>query len=334
MGSRIRSAASVAVAAVLCALVAVLAPAAGASTVLFVGGTGGTIGALVPDEVFGSPESFLGGAFIGHTFDPVDYPGSLWPLTGPCDPTLGSSVRAGVDALLAAAKSTPGPLVVAGVSQGAMVVQEAQRRLNTDPTVASETTFILIADPDLGIARGLSGVYLPILDYVPQPPSPTRFTTIVIRNQYDPFADPVTRPWNLLADANALMALLYVHPFAQNTDLSKVPPQNIVTAPPNSQGGVTTTYFVPTQELPLTMPLRQLGVRTDWVDGIDDVLRPLIDVGYVRNSYAVAAARPKALSGRGSHRPTAERTSAAAPLRGSSSPPAAAGTSGPRSPKR
>ena len=47
----------------------------------------------------------------------------------------------------------PLPLVVIGTSQGAMVVQQAEADLNNDPRVSSDTTFILIADPNLGVGR-------------------------------------------------------------------------------------------------------------------------------------------------------------------------------------
>jgi hypothetical protein len=83
----------------------------------------------------------------------------------------------------------------------------------------------------------------------------------------------------LLTDLNALMALAYVHPFAQNADLSAVPPENIHTTA-NGQNGTTTIYRVPTRQLPLTMPLRQLGVPETVVDGVDSLLRPIIDQGY------------------------------------------------------
>lgn len=122
-------------------------------------------------------------------------------------------------------------------------------------------------------------MHLPILNYTPQPLPETRFNTVVLINQYDGWADPITNPWNLLTVANALMGLIYVHPYAQNSDLSTVPTEDITTTT-NSQGGTVTTYFVPTEHLPLTMLLRQLRVPAAIVDGIDNLLRPIIDAGY------------------------------------------------------
>ncbi|MGV1006886.1 MAG: PE-PPE domain-containing protein [Candidatus Nanopelagicales bacterium] len=283
---------------VLFLIAVVVSPVAYAGTVLFVGGTSGTIGRLVPDGIFGTPGEFLGGAYSDDTFKVVDYPGSLWPITGPFDRTLGASVSIGINNLYTAMESTPGPLVIAGVSQGAMVVQQLEADLNDDPAIPSDTNFIIIADPNFGILRGLDGVHIPILNYIPQPPFETRFITTVVVNEYDGFADPIANPWNLLTDLNAAMAVLFVHPFAQNSDLAAVPPQDIVVTT-NAMGGTVTTYFVPTKHLPLTMPLRLLCVPAPIVDAIDNVLRPIIDAGYARNvPYPILA--PTAAGARGS----------------------------------
>jgi hypothetical protein len=244
------------------------APAAQSDTLLLAGGTSGTLGKLLPPDLFGDVESYLGGAYKDDILSVLDYPASLWPMTGLLDPTLGASIRIGTANLAALARSTPGPIVVFGISQGSIVVQQAQEILNADPMISTETTFIMIARPNI-----------PILNYTPRPLPETRFNTVVVINQYDGFADPIRRPWNLLTVVNAVMAVVYVHPFAQNSDLSTVPLENI-TITTNSQGGTTTTYFVPTPQLPLTMPLRQLRVPDRIVDTIDDALRPIIDAGY------------------------------------------------------
>lgn len=258
-----------------------VAASANATSLLWVGGTSGSLGRLVPAGTFGSFDNLLGGAYKDARTTTIDYPGSLWPITGLLDPTLGSSVRTGTTRLDKAASNTRGPLplVVIGTSQGAMAVQQAEADLNDDPRVPSDTTFILIADPNLGVGRSLYGVHIPVLNYTPAALPETRFNTIVVINQYDGFADPITRPWNLLTDLNALMGIVYVHPYAQNTDLSLVPAEDI-TVTINTQHGTTTLYHAPTEQLPLTMPLRQLGVSDKIVDGIDSGLRPIIDRGY------------------------------------------------------
>lgn len=298
-------------------LVGVVTPVAGATTVSFADGA--TFGAR-PDRT-GFNERFLGGAYRDATFSFLDYPASVWPITGIFDPTLGASVDIGTANLIAFVRDTPGEKVVSGVSEGALVVQQAQAALDADPGIGSDTTFFVIASPNLGIVSGLHGWHLPILNYTPRPLAETRFTTVVVTNQYDLVGDPIARPWNLLTVANAVMALAYVHPNVQDSDLAAVPPENIITSV-NSKGGTTTRYFVPTPQLPLTMPLRQLGVPGAVVDGIDGVLRPLIDAGY----------RPLGCPMR---RPAATRTTASAVRpAGSSSRFGATGTSARRSPAR
>lgn len=299
-----------------------------ADTVLWVGGTSGTLGHLVPPGVFGTSDTFLGGAYRDHQFTTVDYPGSLWPITGLADPTLGASVDIGTANLVAAARSTPGPLVIAGASQGALVVQQAQAILNSDPAFASDATFILIADPNLGAFAGTYGRHIPILDYTPRPATDTRFSTVVVTNEYDGFADPIRNPTNLLTVANALMGIVFVHPFAQNSDLAAVPAGNI-TSTVNGQGGSTVSYRVPTPELPLTAPLRYLGVPGTVVDDIDAVLRPVIDSGYQQPPQTSVLNAPQPAAGRRALAATASARTA-----DSSSPRAAAGTSARRSPGR
>lgn len=149
--------------ALLCALLTVGMAVASAASVLFVNGTGGTLGKLIPNGLIVDQNNFLGGSYADDPFSVVDYPGSVWPLTGPFDPTLGASVRIGSDHLVEAMTSTHRSLLVAGTSQGAMVVLDAQQRLNADPTVPSDTTFMIIADPNLALLRGLTGWQVPIL---------------------------------------------------------------------------------------------------------------------------------------------------------------------------
>jgi hypothetical protein len=73
-----------------------------------------------------------------------------------------------------------------------------------------------------------------------------------------------------------------VHYDAMFADLGQVPEKNITTTV-NSLGGVTTTYLVPTPDLPMLRPLTTLGVPQDVVDSLEKGLRPIVDSGYARN---------------------------------------------------
>jgi len=110
-----------------------------------------------------------------------------------------------------------------------------------------------------------------------------------------------------------MMGLVYVHPYAQNSDLSTVSTSDITTTT-NSQGGTVTSYFVRTEQLPLTMALRQLGVPATIVDGIDKVLRPIIDAGYSRNPSNPPSAPPSLVSSLyAPHRSTLQRNAFGTP---------------------
>ena len=94
---------------------AIAVPAARAEeTVLWMGCTGGTIEHFLPRDLFGTPDSFLGGAFRNHQFTVIDYPSSLWRLTEPIDWTLGQLVDVGTANLVAAALR---PIIDSGYQQ-------------------------------------------------------------------------------------------------------------------------------------------------------------------------------------------------------------------------
>lgn len=311
------------VAGFLVAAAAAITPHAGADTVVYVRGTLGEI----PDG-----DTLLAGAYLGDEIVALDYPAAAGPFSALSDPTFGQSVDIGaanIGALVRSAMADPAgpsPVVIAGFSQGALVVQHAAAALNDDPSIPSETTFIEIANPNAGIFTGSYGHYVPGFDYVPRPLAETRFNVVVVTNEYDAWADPMVPSGNLLAGLNAVMAMAYLHPDAFSSDLSAVPPENITTTV-NSQGGTTTTYLVPAQQLPLTMPLRQIGVPGEAVDDLDSALRPIVDAGYARHRPPAAAKSVADRAARGA-------ANASAQPGDSSSRPAATGTSSRRSLRR
>ena len=136
----------------------------------------------------------------------------------------------------------------------------------------------MIAPPEVGVGEYFKeGTYIPILNYritrIAESPYPT---TIVI-GEYDGWADPPDRPWNLVSSANALAGIVYVHgPPIFSVDLDEVDAVK-------TEDGNVTTYFVSTENLPLTQVFRDVGMPDALVDKADDVLRPVVDAGYVRH---------------------------------------------------
>lgn len=228
----------------------------------------------------------------------VAYPAQLRPFTE--GDYLGPSVAAGVDNLLNLVNttySTGAHLIVWGISQGALVLDAAQRALVGDPSAPppGSLTFVRVADPAASITGMLN--FLPDLimsellqlDGATRTPVDSQYDTIVVTNEYDAFADFPNRPWNILAVANAIVGLWYRHAQTGAADLTGVPAQNISTTI-NSKGASTTTYLVPSPLLPLTQPLRDAGVAAGFVDKLDTVLRSIVDAGYTRNDAAVSPA--------------------------------------------
>ena len=261
--------ATTAVAAVVCA------PVAWADT--FVLGGTGTVGAptqldmafLITDGIVG-PDTMVG----------IDYPAQLWPLVGAT--TFDNSVLAGTYTLDYAINHAAGPATVVGISQGAVVINYEKRRLIAAYDPPSDITFVTLGDPtnaDGGLLAKLPLVYIPVLDFTITPPLvDTPYDTIEIVREFDGFADVPDRPFNWIANLNALAGVIYIHPHYGGLDLND--PDNVITSTTNSLGGTTTHILVATDNLPLTQPLRDLGVDDRLVDAIDKLLRRIINAAY------------------------------------------------------
>jgi len=194
------------------------------------------------------------------------------------------AIQDGVRQALLAVESQPaGKVVVIGESMGSMVAwRVAQEVAKDDPSHSKDISFVLIAPPEAGVAEYFpEGTYIPILNYrIARIPAEMPYPTTIVIGEYDGWSDPPDRPWNLLASANALLGIAFVHgPPIFTTDPADVPPENISRSP----DGKVTTMLVPTEDLPLTQPLRLIGVPDEIVDQADQVLRPLIDLGYSRH---------------------------------------------------
>lgn len=184
------------------------------------------------------------------------------------------------------AAETDGKVVVIGESMGSMVAARLAADLEHQPDAPdpADIRFVLIAPPEAGVAEYFpAGTFIPVLNYRVSRIPETPYDTTLVIGEYDGWSDPPDRPWNLLASANALLGIAYVHgPPVAATDLSTVPADHISTAT-NTKGGTVTTVLAPTRNLPLTQPLRDLGVPGALVDRADRVLRPVIDSGYRRH---------------------------------------------------
>ena len=86
---------------------------------------------------------------------------------------------------------------------------------------------------------------------------------------------PLPTRWRALSTSTAPRYSLLIRPRCP-TRTSPVPRTD-------DEHGSITTYFVPTENLPLTQVFRDVGVPDALVDKADQVLRPIVDAGYRRH---------------------------------------------------
>jgi hypothetical protein len=143
-------------------------------------------------------------------------------------------------------------------------------------------SFVMLGDlnnPNGGILERLSGLN-PGIDYYTATPSDTPYPTEIYTIQYDGVADFPQYPTDIPADLNALMGYTTAH-----LEYSTLTPAELATAvvEPTSPGydGVTEYFMIPTQDLPLLEPLRDMpGIGPALADLIQPDLRVLVDMGY------------------------------------------------------
>lgn len=227
----------------------------------------------------------------GPVLDPgdvqvIDYPGGFWPVSagGLNDPTYDESVAEGVADLDAKAPGQ-GDTVI-GFSQGAVVATEYKRT-----PAGAGLNYVLIENPNRpngGILERFNGLHVPILDISFNGATPTQGgDTVDISRQYDGWSDFPAYPANLLATANAIAGIVYLHGDSQDLGPSSV--SDIDTTHGNTMyyqtHGDTTYYLIPTERLPILMPLE--GIVPDPVlDAADAPLRELVELGYDRSDYS------------------------------------------------
>jgi PE-PPE domain len=293
-----------------------LNPLLSATTSIFVDGTKSITGNEEGISPYRMADSFTGKYDQTPGVDTADsvnnkfvvYPRSLGLLTGIGDPTYDKSegeataktVQAVRDAIADPSYQQGDTIYVVGYSQGAGAVVEAIPELETDPYFdGANIQYVLGANPrrnDGGIlARLPAGVYVPILGVTFGGGTDTEDTdahVLQVTKQYDGVADAPNYVFNVVADLNAVMGFYYLHS-GYYKDIDPTPDESasdrIVTH--SADGRITDVLIkAPVGELPLTMPLLQLGVPKEVVKALDPFLRAIIETGYDRP--AVVPAQP------------------------------------------
>jgi hypothetical protein len=236
----------------------------------------------------------------------VDYPAAAafnWlpdmflPAGGRDGGSIGQAVDVAARHLDADIRGGTRPAAAVGLSEGALGLDQERMRLAGDPVAApapGALSFSEFGDPTGRNAFGASmlahifgpGSYIPVIDYTMPKAVDSQYDDNEVVTAYDGLSDFPDRPDNLVSLANAAAGAALVHTPTAFTSPGDVPSTNIRTAV-NPKGGTTSTYLIPVDHLPLTIPLRYLGVPDGFVDQIDSVLQPMADAGYVRNDNPV-----------------------------------------------
>ncbi|QCH25696.1 PE-PPE domain-containing protein [Mycobacteroides salmoniphilum] len=283
---------SIATAAAVAATCTVLAPVAMesrtiASTlvsyVIGVGGNNDGASANIPAKI---GHKFVTGSDI---YQPVSYPGAVWPVSGITAPTFKTSVTEGNANLNAAIDQAPaGHVTVVAYSLGAVAANKSYRQLaENDPNADIDFVFLGSANtPNGGIFARFPWLKVPFVDIESDgalEPGPIRST--VINTEYDTYGD-FPAYFNPLALANSIAAIQYAHPdkYYDEVDPASLDDPNKVI---KTQVGNTTYYLVRAEHLPLLQPLRDLTnpIGASFVlDAIEPTLRLFIDMAYDRET--------------------------------------------------
>jgi PE-PPE domain len=217
----------------------------------------------------------------------VNYPASIGLLSGSlAAPGADDAIAMGRvslhDQIINAVVNGNGDqVVVAGLSQGTMVINRELAYLATNPAAprAGAVLFVTFSSPELGLAATYLpvGFTVPLINYTVRGLPDSQYDLNVVFGQYDAWANPPDRPWNPVAVANALFGALYQH----NPPATAMPSDAVVVSRVTSElGGTTTTYMIPSPTLPLLRPLQQLGVPESIVSALNFRLKPIVDAGY------------------------------------------------------
>ncbi|WP_083666002.1 PE-PPE domain-containing protein [Mycobacterium sp. NS-7484] len=264
------------------------------ATALIMGGTG--------MKALGAPHQWGAGSYVDQVNNTylsdrhldeddlawVSTPEQFWPATGLTDATFDTSVARGVLSLNNAVLATSGEKIVVGYSQSANIATREKRNLaelraqGATVPAADELSFVLIANPNRpngGILARFEGLYIPILGISFDGATPDdEYATIDVAREYDLIADFPKYPLNLLADLNALMGYVYLHPNYGSSVVHLDDPSTYQ----SYTSGNTTYYLVHTEHLPLLQPLRDIRILDPALDLIEPTLRVLIDLAYDR----------------------------------------------------
>lgn len=227
--------------------------------------------------------------FTGSLAQVVNYPASMGILSGSlAAPSVNDAIafgqRALNDQILNAVVNGSGSTVrITALSEGTLVLNRELAYLAANPTAApapGALQFALFSSPEVGGIMQTylpNGFTLPVVDYTVQALTNTQYDVSVVFAQYDGWANPPDRPWNIPAVVNSLFGTIYYHNTASLASLSDTVMLSSVATP---LGGTITTYMIPSPTLPMLLPLQQIGVPQPIINNLNTILQPIVNSGY------------------------------------------------------
>ena len=208
----------------------------------------------------------------------VSTPEQFMPVSGvmPFDQSVGQGVT-NLDQAMAAQPAGES-LVVFGYSQSARIASIQKGNLAAAGSTLP-ASFVLIGNPNRpngGVLERFEGLNIPILGvtFDGATPTNTNFQTVDVTRQYDGYSDFPNNPLNPFATANAIAGIQYEHGDYQSVGLGDALYQGSY--------GDTDYYMIPSQRLPLLMPLQDAGVPSPIITILDAPTRVLVEAGYDR----------------------------------------------------
>jgi len=192
-------------------------------------------------------------------------------------------------------------VVVYGDSQSSTISSMEMANLLTLPESEQpgldQLAFVLTGDPNNpagGLFERFDGLSIPSLGITFNGATPDLYPTDIFTQEYDGFADFPQYPIDPLSDLNALLGVYFVHGTYEDLTLEQVTPVadgDAIPLPTDPAFGTETNYYlIPTTDLPLLDPVRDIPVVGN---PLADLLQPdltvLVNIGYGNPDYGYSA---------------------------------------------
>lgn len=250
------------------------------------------------DYLAGVNTEYIQAHYPGYTSEPLFYPaGASGGYTPPESLPFDTSAAQGLTILndtIMRNINEGNKMVIFGHSQSSTISSMEMTNLAAGNTgglgpapTADQLHFIMTgnpSNPDGGYLSRFPGLQLTAEGTTSGAVTPpdTIYHTDVYTMEYDGVGDYPRYTLNYLADLNAVMGMQYLHPYANYINPDNVANAFLLPGSADLTGaGVTNYWMMPTDELPLLIPLRNVPViGNPLADLLQPDLRVLVNLGY------------------------------------------------------